>query len=292
MVRKRFWQEARQCTTVCHQVPEALAGLGTRSKIPSVQLEPEHSVNAPLTTTHSLPAETDPTSPCNVVVIIPALNEEASIGKVVRAIPAGVASVIIVVDNGSDDNTAAEAMRAGATVLTEPRRGYGYACLKGIAHALDSSPDIIAFVDGDLSDYPEDLPAITQPIIEEGYDLVVGSRLLGAREPGALLPQALFGNILACFLIRLFWGEHFTDLGPFRAIRTEALKKLNMRDKTFGWTVEMQVKAAKLGLRCVEVPARYRKRIGTSKVTGTVSGTIKASTKILYTIFRYLFVKI
>lgn len=231
-------------------------------------------------------------SSADVVVIIPALNEERSIGRVVKAIPADVVSEIIVVDNGSRDRTAEIAREAGATVLTEVRRGYGYACLKGIAHALESQPKIIAFVDGDLSDYPEDLPSILRPIVLEGYDLVIGSRMLGEREPGALLPQALLGNRLACFLIRLFWGYRFTDLGPFRAIRVDALSRLKMNDMTFGWTVEMQVKAAKLKLKCTEVPVRYRKRIGTSKVTGTIAGTVSASTKILYTIFKYLFVKV
>ncbi len=244
--------------------------------------------------THPDPAITDLQSPSrqDVVVIIPALNEESSIGKVVHAIPDDAASEIIVVDNGSRDNTAPEAARAGATVLTEPRRGYGYACLKGIEYAMVSQPGVIAFVDGDLSDYPEDLPNVTRPILEQGFDLVIGSRMLGKREPGALLPQALFGNMLACFLIKVFWGEKFSDLGPFRAIRTDALARLRMSDKTFGWTVEMQVKAAKIGLRCTEVPVRYRKRIGTSKVTGTVSGTVRASAKILYTIFKYVFVKV
>lgn len=240
------------------------------------------------------PADSRPHEPIlhHVVVIIPALNEELSIGKVVRAIPDDAASGIIVVDNGSRDKTPEEAANAGAVVLSEPRRGYGHACLKGIAYAKTLHPHVIAFVDGDMSDYPEDLPSVTRPILEEGYDMVIGSRMLGKREPGAMLPQALFGNMLACFLIRLFWGEKFTDLGPFRAIRADALEKLNMNDTTFGWTVEMQVKAAKLGLRCAEVPVRYRKRIGKSKVTGTISGTLKASAKILYTIFKYLFVKI
>lgn len=226
------------------------------------------------------------------VVIIPAHNEAHSIGHVVRAIPQEIVTEIIVVDNGSRDKTAEVARAAGATVLTEPRKGYGYACLTGIAHAIKSNPDILAFVDGDLSDYPEQLPEVIRPIIEGNYDLVIGSRMTGERTPGALLPQAIFGNKLACFLMRLFWGYTFTDLGPFRAVKGEALQRMNMSDPTFGWTVEMQIKAAKLKMKCIEVPVRYRKRVGTSKVTGTLSGTVKASAKILYTIFKYLFVRL
>ena len=225
------------------------------------------------------------------IVIIPALNEEHSIAGVVQAIPAESVAEIIVVDNGSLDRTSENARNAGATVLRELRRGYGYACMTGIRHAMHSSPDIIAFVDGDLSDYPEELPNILHPIIHDNVCLVIGSRMLGTREQGALLPQAIFGNWLACFLIRLFWGYTFTDLGPFRAITVEALQRMNMSDPTFGWTVEMQIKAAKLKLKCTEVPVRYRKRIGSSKVTGTFSGTVKASTKILYTIFKHIFLK-
>ncbi len=207
-------------------------------------------------------------------------------------LPRNSVSEVIVVDNGSRDNTADVARAAGATVLRESRRGYGYACLTGIAHAMKNDPDIIAFVDGDMSDHPEELDEIIRPIIEGGYDLVIGSRMKGERTRGAMLPQAIFGNKLACFLIRLFWGYTFTDLGPFRAVKTSALQKMNMSDPTFGWTVEMQVKAAKLKLKCTEVPVRYRKRIGTSKVTGTISGTVNASVKILYTIFKYLFVRV
>jgi glycosyltransferase involved in cell wall biosynthesis len=225
------------------------------------------------------------------VVIIPALNEERSIAHVIQAIPRDCVSEIIVVNNGSNDGTQRAAQQAGATVLTEERRGYGYACLTGIEQAQKANADIIAFLDGDLSDYPEHLPEILRPIQEEDFDFVVGSRMLGNRERGALLPQAVFGNWLACFLIRLFWRYRFTDLGPFRAVTTAALQRMKMSDPTFGWTVEMQIKAAKLRLKCKEVPVRYRKRIGSSKVTGTVSGTVKASAKILYTILKFLFVK-
>lgn len=223
-------------------------------------------------------------------VVIPAFNEEDSIALVVGNIPTFVDEVVVV-DNGSEDRTAEFAKRSGATVLYESRKGYGYACLKGIDHLHHQRTDVIVFLDGDFSDYPEDLPDVLSPIVYQGYDLVIGSRMLGEREPGALLPQAIVGNWLASTLIRLFWGQKFTDLGPFRAIRAEALKRLKMSDPTYGWTVEMQIKAAKLKMRCSEVPVRYRKRIGHSKVTGTLSGTVKASAKILFTIFKYLFVK-
>lgn len=195
-------------------------------------------------------------------------------------------------DNDSTDKTVERAKHSGATVLHESRRGYGYACLKGIDHLQKHRTDIVVFLDGDFSDFPEDMPDLLQPILHDGYDLVIGSRMLGEREPGALLPQAILGNWLASTLIRLFWGQRFTDLGPFRAIRTDALKRLKMSDPTYGWTVEMQIKAAKLKMRCSEVHVRYRKRIGRSKVTGTLSGTIKASAKILFTIFKYVFVKV
>lgn len=236
--------------------------------------------------------EQNPADSPRVAVVIPALNEEASIGLVIQAIPRPPVAEIIVVDNGSTDRTETVARDGGAIVFFEPNKGYGYACLAGIRHAVENGADIIVFLDGDFSDYPEDLPELVRPIIEQGYDMVIGSRMIGKRERGALLPQALFGNWLACTLIRLFWGYRFTDLGPFRAIRTEALQRMAMCDPTFGWTVEMQIKAAKLNLKSTEVPVRYRKRIGTSKVTGTISGTVKASVKILYTIFKYLLVKV
>jgi glycosyltransferase involved in cell wall biosynthesis len=228
--------------------------------------------------------------PLRAIVVIPAFNEEQSIARVVSAIPRSQVAEIIVVDNGSTDNTAEVARNAGATVLSEPRKGYGYACLRGIEQAIADGADVIVFLDGDFSDYPEELPLLLQPI-HEGADLVIGSRMIGNRENGALLPQALFGNWLATSLIKLFWGCRFTDLGPFRAIRVNALKRMNMSEPTFGWTVEMQIKAGLLKLNCREVPVRYRKRIGTSKVTGTVRGTIGASVKILAVIFRYAFFK-
>jgi glycosyltransferase involved in cell wall biosynthesis len=211
-------------------------------------------------------------------IIIPALNEEGAIGKVIAAIPDWV-DCIVVADNGSRDSTGQVAREAGARVVREDEKGYGAACLAGLL-ALPSS-DIIVFLDGDYSDYPEDMEQLVEPILLGGADLVIGSRVLGGAERGSLTPQQVFGNWLATRLIRLIWGVNFTDLGPFRAIRGDALRELEMEDRNFGWTVEMQVKAAKAGLRCVEVPVRYRQRIGVSKVSGTLSGTVKAGTKIL-----------
>lgn len=224
--------------------------------------------------------------PPQVTVIIPAFNEEAAIGKVVAAIPTGAAIAVLVVDNGSTDRTATVAQEAGAIVVPEPRRGYGRACLTGLDH-LPATTEIVAFLDGDYSDYPEELPAVVAPIVEGRADLVIGSRVLGEREPGALLAQARFGNALATWLIRRLFGVSYTDLGPFRAIRRAALDQLAMVDANYGWTVEMQVKAARQGLRVVEVPVRYRRRIGQSKVTGTISGSLRAGYKILLTIFRH-----
>lgn len=220
-----------------------------------------------------------------ISVIIPAFNEERSIGKVITDIPKELVHEIIVVDNACTDRTVEVAESAGARVVREERRGYGYACLAGIA-ALNA-PDIVVFLDGDYSDYPAEMSMLVQPILSGEAEMVIGSRTRGTREKGALLPQARFGNALATFLIRLLFGVHYTDLGPFRAIRYDRLREMNMQDKTFGWTVEMQVKAAKMGIRVCEVPVSYRKRIGQSKITGTVQGTIKAGYKILATIFRY-----
>lgn len=222
-----------------------------------------------------------------ILVIIPAFNEARSIGLVVGDIPAGLAEEVVVVNNASTDETEANARAAGATVLTETRRGYGWACLRGIAHARTRRPDIVVFLDGDYSDHPEEMAALVAPILRDEADFVVGSRMTGHREPGALLPQALFGNRLACFLMRLFWGARYTDLGPFRAIRFDDLLALDMQDKTYGWTIEMQIKATVAGLRCAEIPVSYRRRVGVSKITGTVSGTLRASAKILGTIGRF-----
>lgn len=219
-----------------------------------------------------------------VVVIIPAFNEEESLPSVIRDIPSFV-DEIIVTDNGSTDNTYEVAKRCGATVLKESEKGYGAACLKAIDYIKDKSYDIVVFLDGDYSDYPEEMQLVVDPILKDDVDLVIGSRMIGNREKGAMLPQALFGNWLSTFLIKLFWNYKFTDLGPFRAIKYSSLLKLNMQDRNFGWTVEMQIKAAKLKMKTTEVPVRYRKRIGQSKVTGTISGAVKASVKILYLIF-------
>jgi len=219
-----------------------------------------------------------------VVVIIPAFNEEESIPKVIKDIPSFI-DEIIVANNGSTDNTAELATKLGATVVTEYERGYGAACLKAIDYIKNKNYDIVVFLDGDYSDYPDEMALVVEPIIKDDYDLVIGSRMIGKREKGAMLPQAVFGNWLAAFLIKLFWNYRFTDLGPFRAIKYSSLLQLNMQDRNFGWTVEMQIKAAKLKMKTTEVPVSYRKRIGQSKVTGTIKGTVKASVKILYLIF-------
>ena len=226
-----------------------------------------------------------------VSVIIPAHNEAGAIALVLAEIPAGLVQEVIVVDNNSTDDTGKIARAGGATVLREPRPGYGYACLAGMAYAFGKAqseqPDIVVFVDGDHSDFPEQMPELLAPLLRGEADMVIGSRALGEREKGSLLPQQRFGNWLASRLLRLRYGGNVTDLGPFRAILAPALLALQMEDKTYGWTVEMQVKAARQGLRTVEVPVRYRKRIGTSKVSGTVRGTIGAGYKILWTIFKY-----
>lgn len=223
-------------------------------------------------------------------IIIPAYNEEGSISKVVHDIPHDVVNEVIVVNNNSTDATKENAENAGATTLDENRQGYGYACLKGIDYCkgLNDPPDIIVFLDGDYSDYPEELPNVIEPIIKDDFDMVIGSRSLGKRMRGSMTPQQIFGNWLAVNLIKLFYQAKFTDLGPFRAIKFSKLLELNMRDKTYGWTVEMQLKAAKHKLKFCEVPVNYRKRIGFSKVSGTVKGTILAGFKIIYTIFKYL----
>ncbi len=226
-----------------------------------------------------------------VVVLIPALNEEKSIGKVLQALPRNSQIIPIVADNGSSDDTARVARENGARVVFEPRRGYGWACLAAMQEAEKCHPDIAVFLDADFSDYPQEIDKLIEPILANRADLVIGSRVLGKSDPGALLPQARFGNWLASFLISLFWRFKYTDLGPFRAIRWEALKALQMEDKTYGWTVEMQIKALIMGLRVTEIPVSYRKRIGKSKVTGTFSGTVKAGAKILWTIFKFGVIK-
>jgi glycosyltransferase involved in cell wall biosynthesis len=219
------------------------------------------------------------------VVIIPALNEERAIGQVVQSIPRDVIREILVVDNGSCDQTAEVARMAGARVVREPRRGYGSACLSGIA-SLPDTAEAVLFMDGDFSDRPEEIPLLLEPITSHQADLVIGSRILGQSEKGALTPQQRVGNWLATRLIRLLYGFRYTDLGPFRAITVQALRSLNMQDRDFGWTAEMQVRALQQGLRVVEVPVNYRKRIGKSKISGTLSGTVHAGLKILWTIAK------
>lgn len=223
-------------------------------------------------------------------VLIPAFNEGRSISNVINDIPKHLVTEIIVIDNGSTDATGMMAESAGATLLTERRKGYGYACLKGIEYlkARVTDDDLIVFLDGDYSDFPKEMEMLINPLVDNTADLVIGARISQQRETGSMLPQQVFGNWLATRLIKLFYRIQFSDLGPFRAIRWSALSKINMQDKTFGWTVEMQVRAAKLNLRCAEVPVSYRKRIGVSKVSGTVKGTVLAGYKILLTIFRNL----
>jgi len=223
-------------------------------------------------------------------VIIPVYNEADSIGKVLAEIPTDLVRNIVVCDNGSTDNTAEKAKNNSVIVVTENKKGYGNACLKGMDYIsnLHIKPDIVVFLDGDYSDFPEEMRALVQPILRDDVDLVIGSRALGNMESGAMMPQQIFGNWLATHLIKLVYNYHFTDLGPFRAIKYESLVRMKMQDKTFGWTVEMQVKAAKMKLKTYEVPVKYRKRIGKSKVSGTIKGTILAGYKIIWTIFKLM----
>jgi glycosyltransferase involved in cell wall biosynthesis len=225
-----------------------------------------------------------------IVVIIPAFDEEKSIGFVVRDIPPSLVEEIIVVDNNSKDQTAAVAKSAGGTVLSEKEQGYGAACLKGMDYLLSKTakPDIVVFMDGDYSDYGEQLPDVIQPILDNRADLVIGSRALGKREKGSMTFPQLFGNWLATRLLRMIYKTTYTDLGPFRAIRYESLIQLGMMDRNYGWTVEMQLKAARKKIKICEVPVNYRVRIGVSKVSGTIRGTLMAGYKILITIFKYI----
>jgi glycosyltransferase involved in cell wall biosynthesis len=226
-------------------------------------------------------------------VVMPAYNEAKSIALVLNDIPRALVRHIVVCDNNSTDGTGAVAQTHGAIVVFQPERGYGNACLKALdwIHQQKVLPDIVVFLDSDYSDHPEEMFQLVEPLIINPFDMVIGSRALGNRERGAMQPQQIFGNWLATTLIRWFYGYHFTDLGPFRAITYAALQKIGMKDKNFGWTVEMQVKAAKLGLRCTEVAVQYRRRVGISKISGTVKGTILAGYKILWTIFKYIFSK-
>ncbi len=223
-----------------------------------------------------------------VDVVIPAFNEEESLPLVLGAIPRGIVGRIVVVDNASTDRTAETARREGAVVVSETRPGYGSACLKGLAYLrAHRPPDVVVFLDGDYSDYPEEIPRLIDPIRSRKAQLVIGSRVLGNRERGALLPQARAGNWIACSMIRWLYGHSYTDLGPFRAITWEALESLEMSDPDFGWTAEMQVKALRHRLAVTEVPVSYRRRIGASKITGTLRGTVLAGHKILTTVLRY-----
>tara|TARA_R110000868_G_scaffold81946_2_gene231687 strand:+ start:1995 stop:2684 length:690 start_codon:yes stop_codon:yes gene_type:complete len=226
----------------------------------------------------------------NSIVIIPAFNEEKAIGKVIQEIPKTV-SEIIVVNNNSTDSTGKIAFENGATVLTEKRKGYGYACLRGLEYISKQKikPDIIVFLDGDYSDYPDELSKIIAPILDGNFDFVVGARVSELRENGSMTPQQIFGNKLATVLMKLFFGSKFTDLGPFRAIKYATLLDLNMQDKTYGWTVEMQLKVLRKRISYTEIPVRYKNRIGVSKVSGTVKGTIMAGIKIIGWIFKYAF---
>ena len=228
------------------------------------------------------------TSSLSVTVIIPAYNEEDSIAKVIKEIPSLV-NEIIVVNNCSTDRTATVAATAGATVLDENRMGYGYACLKGIEHAArqQSPPEVVVFLDGDFSDYPVELIKIIAPIQNNEVDFVVGARVKELREEGSMTPQQIFGNWLACFLMKGLFNSTFTDLGPFRAIKWETLQSLKMSDKTYGWTVEMQLKVLRQKISYKEIPVSYKKRIGVSKVSGTIKGTIFAGAKIIGWIFKH-----
>jgi len=225
-----------------------------------------------------------------IKVIIPAYNEQDSIANVINDIPK-IVDEIIVISNNSTDDTEVNAKQAGATVLIENKKGYGYACLKGMEYVANQkrNPDIIVFLDGDYSDYPEELTKLVAPILNNKVEFVIGARVKRLREQGSMTPQQVFGNWLATFLMKLLFGAKFTDLGPFRAIKYNKLLDLKMEDKTYGWTVEMQLKAIKQKLNYIEVPVKYRNRIGVSKVSGTVKGTIFAGFKILGWIFKYSF---
>jgi len=240
-------------------------------------------------------------APLVVDVVIPALDEEQALPRVLREIPREpfethggsgpprTAQVrrIVVADNGSRDRTAEVARASGAEVVVEPRRGYGAACLRALASLRDQPPDIVVFLDGDYSDYPAELPALVAPIVRGEVHLVIGSRTTGRRESGSLTPQQRVGNAIACGALRILYRARYSDLGPFRAIRWSTLQTLEMADRDYGWTVEMQVKAARLGIPHGEVPVSYRRRIGESKVSGTIRGTLGASRKILWLLARH-----
>lgn len=222
-----------------------------------------------------------------VDVVIPALNEEQALPEVLAAIPRPPVRRVIVADNGSTDRTAHVAALGGAEVVTEPERGYGAACLRALARLAEDPPEVVVFIDGDRSDDPSEMPGLVAPIARGEADFVIGSRTRGVREAGSLSPQQRVGNAVACAALRFMYDVRYTDIGPFRAIRWEALDRLGMVDRNYGWTIEMQIKAARAGVRHSEVPVRYRRRIGTSKVSGTVRGTLGASRKILWCLARY-----
>jgi glycosyltransferase involved in cell wall biosynthesis len=229
-----------------------------------------------------------PEATVSIDVVIPAFNEEESLPLVLRAVPRPPVRRIVVTDNNSTDATPDVARREGAIVVSETRPGYGSACLKGLEYLrANDPPQVVVFLDGDFSDHPEELPEVVRPILDDQADVVIGSRVLGEAEPGALLPQARAGNFVACLLIRLLYRHRYTDLGPFRAVSWQALERLEMRDPDFGWTAELQVKALKHDLRVLEVPVSYRRRVGVSKITGTLKGTVLAGYKILWTVLRY-----
>ena len=233
-------------------------------------------------------ANTPAATAARIDVVIPAFNEQASLPLVLAAVPRPPVRRIVVCDNNSTDATAQVAADGGAVVVSESRPGYGSACLRALDHLRHNDPpDIVVFLDGDYSDHPEELPAVVEPILAGDADVVIGSRALGNRQPGALLPQARAGNLVACLLIRLLYRHRYTDLGPFRAIRWDRFEQLRMSDPDFGWTAEMQVKALRHKLTVREVPVSYRKRVGVSKITGTLYGTVMAGYKILWTVLRY-----
>ena len=225
----------------------------------------------------------------SIRVIIPALNEQNAVGKVIADLPRPLVTEIIVVDNGSIDNTQEVAAKAGATVLKEDKKGYGFACLRGIEYLnqLQEATDIVVFIDADYSDFPSQLTQVVQPIIDHNYDLVIGSRNLGKKEKGSMTVPQVFGNWLATKLLKIIYGANFTDLGPFRAIKMDKLNAIDMQDTTYGWTVEMQLKAVKHKLKYAEVAVDYKNRIGVSKISGTIKGTILAGYKIIWTILKY-----
>jgi len=224
-----------------------------------------------------------------VSVIIPAFNEEKAIHKVIRNIPSDLITEIVVIDNGSTDLTSRVAKHAGATVLVEKEKGYGSACLKGIEYLKNktSPPDIVIFLDSDYSDFPEQMDQLIDPIINHDFDFVIGSRSLGVSEKGSMTIPQIIGNKIAAFMMKILFKAEFSDLGPFRAIKFDKLLDLKMKDRNYGWTVEMQVKAVKQNLKYTEVPVDYRKRIGVSKVSGTFKGTILAGYKIIWTILKF-----